>query len=83
VTDDARTGEPGDRYGDNVVPADTAAAVAYWYRRDPSLHPADIAARIGRSERTVRRYWPPPPPPPARSVNGHDANDIAEGMRTR
>ncbi|MCO1593779.1 DUF2637 domain-containing protein [Micromonospora sp. RHAY321] len=42
------------------VPRDTAAAVTYWYRRDPHLHPADIAARIGRSERTVRRYWPPP-----------------------
>ncbi|WP_258400604.1 DUF2637 domain-containing protein [Micromonospora saelicesensis] len=43
------------------VPPDTAGAVAYWYRQDPSLHPADIAARIGRSERTVRRYWPPVP----------------------
>src|SRR5262249_22046610 len=78
VTDDAPTDEPGDRDGDDVVPTDTAAAVAYWYRRDPSLHPADIAARIGRSERTVRRYWPPAP---ARSVNGHDASDLAEGLR--
>jgi hypothetical protein len=42
------------------VPSDTAAAVAYWYELDPHLHPAQIAARIGRSERTVRRYWPPP-----------------------
>nr|WP_244167682.1 DUF2637 domain-containing protein [Micromonospora chaiyaphumensis] len=42
------------------VPAETAPAVAYWRRRDPTLHPAEIAARIGRSERTVRRHWPSP-----------------------
>jgi hypothetical protein len=41
------------------VPPNTAAAVAYWHRQDPSLHPAQIGNRIGRSERTVRRYWPP------------------------
>jgi hypothetical protein len=39
------------------APAGTAAAVAYWRRRDPTLHPAEIASRIGRSERTVRRHW--------------------------
>lgn len=39
------------------VPTSTAAAVAYWRRRDPTMHPADIAARIGKSERTVRRHW--------------------------
>jgi hypothetical protein len=43
------------------VPSDTAGAVAYWYHRDPTMHPADIAARIGRSERTVRRHWRPTP----------------------
>ncbi|MDZ5447248.1 DUF2637 domain-containing protein [Micromonospora sp. 4G57] len=49
------------RHGDEeAVPPTTAAAVAYWHRRDPNLHPAQIAARIGRSERTVRRHWPPP-----------------------
>ncbi|WP_433288444.1 DUF2637 domain-containing protein [Micromonospora sp. CA-244673] len=42
------------------VPAATGPAVAYWRRRDPTLHPAEIAARIGRSERTVRRHWPLP-----------------------
>ncbi|MGC4855067.1 DUF2637 domain-containing protein [Micromonospora sp. DT4] len=56
------------------VPSDTAGAVAYWYRHDPSLHPADIATRIGRSERTVRRYWPPVP----RSANGHDTSRATE-----
>ena len=65
---------------DEVVPSGTAAAVAYWYRREPGLHPADIAARIGRSERTVRRYWPPaaPPSPP---VNGDSGRDRANGLR--
>jgi predicted transcriptional regulator len=43
------------------VPSGTAAAVAYWYRRHPQMHPAEIADRIGRSERTVRRHWPPRP----------------------
>jgi hypothetical protein len=77
---DARKGSgPGDRDDDDaVVPSDTAAAVAYWHGRDPSLHPADIAARIGRSERTVRRYWPPAP---VRTANGHDASGLAERLR--
>ncbi|MEV0726892.1 DUF2637 domain-containing protein [Micromonospora purpureochromogenes] len=57
---DARGGTSAQTADDEPVPSDTAAAVAYWYRRDPAMHPADIAARIGRSERTVRRYWPPP-----------------------
>ncbi|WP_308194927.1 DUF2637 domain-containing protein [Micromonospora sp. R77] len=57
------TGKPESDKADaeEVVPSETASAVAYWHRRDPTLHPADIAARIGRSERTVRRYWPPLP----------------------
>jgi hypothetical protein len=63
---------------DAAVPADTAAAVAYWHSRDPSLHPADIATRIGRSERTVRRYWPPAA---SRTVNGHDASGLADQLR--
>jgi len=55
---------------DGEVPSDTAAAVAYWHRRDPTLHPAEVAARIGRSERTVRRYWPPATMTGGRAVNG-------------
>lgn len=43
VRDDAR----------DAVRSQTAVAVAYWYQRHPDMHPADIAARIGRSERTV------------------------------
>ncbi|MGY0007552.1 DUF2637 domain-containing protein [Micromonospora sp. I033] len=59
---------PGD------APTDTAPAVAYWRRRDPTLHPAEIAARIGRSERTVRRHWPLPTSNGAPHVNAHLAN---------
>ncbi|MET7399616.1 hypothetical protein ABZS66_39645 [Dactylosporangium sp. NPDC005572] len=48
------------RDNDASVPHETAAAVAYWCEQNPGLHPRDIAARIGRSERTVRRYLPQP-----------------------
>ncbi|MEU1968922.1 DUF2637 domain-containing protein [Micromonospora sediminicola] len=65
---------PVDGKSNAEVPSDTAGAVAYWYRRDPSLRPADIATRIGRSERTVRRYWPPAP----RTANGYDTSRSAE-----
>ncbi|WP_338044195.1 DUF2637 domain-containing protein [Micromonospora tulbaghiae] len=59
--DDAKTTAtiPSDHESVAQITAATPAAVAYWYQRDPSMHPAQIAARIGRSERTVRRYWPP------------------------
>ncbi|NED50961.1 DUF2637 domain-containing protein [Micromonospora aurantiaca] len=50
---------PADQDSAAQVAAATPAAVAYWYQQDPSMHPAQIAERIGRSERTVRRYWPP------------------------
>ncbi|MGW0218512.1 DUF2637 domain-containing protein [Micromonospora chokoriensis] len=61
MDDQVHDPEPDDGRSGVEVPTDTAGAVAYWYHRDPSLHPADIATRIGRSERTVRRYWPPVP----------------------
>lgn len=66
--------DPVDGKSSAKVPPDTAGAVAYWYRQDPSLHPAEIATRIGRSERTVRRYWPPVP----RTANGRDTSRVAE-----
>jgi hypothetical protein len=50
----------GDETGDDTVPAQTAAAVAYWRRKRPDLHPADIAALINKSERTVRRHLTTP-----------------------
>ncbi|MGK5741517.1 DUF2637 domain-containing protein [Micromonospora sp. URMC 103] len=75
--DDAdNEGSPDGALDDGIeVPAKTPAAVAYWYGRDPSLHPAQIAARIGRSERTVRRYWPPP-----RAHNAHEANRVTDEL---
>jgi hypothetical protein len=42
------------------------------------MHPADIAAKIGRSERTVRRYWPPTS---KQAVNGHETGRLADGLR--
>jgi hypothetical protein len=51
--------------GQAVIPTDTASAVRYWHQHDPCLHPAEIAKRIGRSERTVRRHWPATSPPTA------------------
>lgn len=66
--------DPDDGRRSAKVPPDTAGAVAYWYRQDPSLHPADIATRIGRSERTVRRYWPPVP----RTANRRDTSRATE-----
>ncbi|WKU03406.1 DUF2637 domain-containing protein [Micromonospora sp. HUAS LYJ1] len=53
-----------------VAATDTAAAVAYWRRHDPQLQPAEIAVRIGRSERTVRRHWQPRTPTHTTRVNG-------------
>jgi hypothetical protein len=43
---------------DDQPPTDTAAAVAYWHQRDPTLGIPEIAAKIGKSSRTVRRHWP-------------------------
>jgi hypothetical protein len=67
---------------DHVVPSGTAAAVAYWYRRDPGMHPAEIGARISRSERTVRRYWPPAAQNGGR-VNGNPADALANSRPGR
>jgi hypothetical protein len=46
-------GSTGDDTGE--VPSDTAAAVAYWHRRHPHLHPAEIAGRIV----SLRTHRPP------------------------
>jgi hypothetical protein len=35
--------------------SETAAAVAHWRDRHPDMRPAEIAARVGKSERQVRR----------------------------
>jgi hypothetical protein len=77
----------GEASGDDV-PLETPAAVAYWYRREPDLHPAEIAARIGRSERTVRRHWPPSahntaPHPNGRPQPGPQRSDPRPGVADR
>jgi hypothetical protein len=71
----------GSTPSDDRVPTKTADAVAYWYHRDPDLHPAEIAARINRSERTVRRHWPPTRHNTASSANGHPASRLVDSRR--
>lgn len=70
VPESEQTADGGHTAG---LPPHTADAVAYWLRRDPSLQPADIATKLGRSKRTVRRYWPREvfDEPAGRRVNGH------------
>ncbi|MEU5565507.1 DUF2637 domain-containing protein [Micromonospora musae] len=58
-----------------AVIADTASAVAYWRRREPALQPAEVAARIGKSERTVRRHWHQQGTTSAGHRNGHPAGN--------
>ncbi|MEV4511566.1 hypothetical protein AB0K00_21645 [Dactylosporangium sp. NPDC049525] len=43
--------------GPDAGPQETAAAVAYWRRREPGISPGEVAARVGRSTRTVYRHW--------------------------
>ncbi|MFV2021716.1 hypothetical protein [Micromonospora sp. LOL_023] len=50
---------PGDDGEPPEVPGETAAAVAYWLDVDPRMGYDEIARRIGRTERTVRRNLPP------------------------
>ena len=47
--------EPGTIAAKTAAQSETAAAVAYWRERQPRLHPSEIAERVGRSERHVRR----------------------------
>jgi hypothetical protein len=60
VSDRTLSTDPGDAGPPiaDVQPAalsETAAAVAYWRDRHPDMRPAEIAARVGKSERQVRR----------------------------
>jgi hypothetical protein len=63
-------------HNDAIMRSDTTAAVAHWYQRDPKMHPAQIATMIGRSERTVRRYWPPTPRPTDDRNTSHPADRL-------
>ncbi|MDG4795014.1 hypothetical protein [Micromonospora sp. WMMD1082] len=50
---------PTDRGDPSQIPRKTAAAVAYWLGRDPRMELDELARRVGKTERTVRRYLPP------------------------
>jgi len=39
----------------DVPPANTADAIAYWRAKDPTMSVRELCAKVGRSERTVRR----------------------------
>lgn len=76
--------------GDDDIPA-TAAAIAAVLKSDPTLQPADVAVKINRSVRTVRRHWktaadarPAPTTPLSRSRDGHRTReDVDEGNTAR
>ncbi|MGC4885759.1 DUF2637 domain-containing protein [Micromonospora sp. DT227] len=59
------------RRGAPTADTTTASAVAYWQHHDPKLLPAEVAARIGRSERTVRRHWQPRTGSQSARAHGH------------
>ncbi|WBB93411.1 hypothetical protein [Verrucosispora sp. WMMC514] len=54
-----KTSGPGIHEKSSQSPGATAAAVAYWLGLDPQMAYDEIARRIGRTERTVRRNLPP------------------------
>ncbi len=69
--------------GDDEMPA-TAAAIAAVLKSDPTLQPADVAVKINRSVRTVRRYWKTavdarsaPSTPPTRNRDGRRPQEDA------
>ncbi|GIJ49373.1 hypothetical protein Val02_62590 [Virgisporangium aliadipatigenens] len=51
------TGDP-DGFAEDALPVATSDAVAFWLSKNPRLSAAEIAKKIGRSPRTVRRNWP-------------------------
>jgi hypothetical protein len=61
-------------------PTDTVAAVAYWHRQAPDMHPADIADKVQRSERHVRRILKQLDLPPEDATNAR--NTTAPGHHT-
>jgi len=48
----------------DVAPANVAEAVAWWRARHPDMPVREVCARVGRSERTVRRILDGLPPRP-------------------
>ncbi len=69
---------PGTGVGvDDRPPANTVDAVAWWRARDPDMPVREICAKVGRSERTVRRILDglPPQPVPVHEYAGDSAAD--------
>ena len=85
----ADPGTPQDRR-DSVVPVagppvdDTAAAVAYWRAIDPNVRVSDLAVKVGRSQRQVRRILADlaraDAASPGRPVNGTAADHLADSI---
>jgi hypothetical protein len=65
-------------------PTDTAQAVAYWRNKDPTLRVADIAAKVGRSPRQVRRILADladtDPATSDQPVNGASADHLVDSI---
>ena len=52
---DGRANERANDRADEVPPDNPSEAILWWRDRDPTLTLSQIAAKVGRSERTVRR----------------------------
>lgn len=66
----------------NEVPAAPREAIAYWQRRDPGIGIDDLAARVGKSPRQIRRYLRQPAGDTAKQVNGHRNDTLADTFRS-
>jgi hypothetical protein len=65
-----------------VASSETTAAVAYWHEREPDLRPAEIANKIGRSERQVRRVLAALDADTAARTNGTAVPRLADSLTT-
>lgn len=64
------------------VPTAPREAIAYWQRRDPGIGIDDLAARVGKSPRQIRRYLRQPAGTTAKQVNGHRNDTLADTFRS-
>ena len=77
------------------MPPDTPSeAIVWWRAKDPALTLSQIGAKVGRSERTVRRIFdnastdalqPPSSPagPAQPHINGATVDDLADPVVSR
>ncbi len=64
------------------VPAAPREAIAYWQRRLPGIGIEDLAERIGKSPRQIRRYLRQPAGNAAKRVNGQRNDTVAGTFRS-